>query len=227
VRSFPASADALWELVSLYRSSLDDPETTRDLLIQFRTRFPTDPRSAEAATLIATLAPARQGPGLQAVLGSAGADPARAAELLQRGLVQHRSGQWTAATELYRQALSHDRNLVAAALNLGLVAGVQGDSQTAAEAFQYVLTLDPGNAEAGYNMALALRAGGQAAGAEQRVRQVLAAHPDHAPSYHLLGLLYHAAGRTAEARRNFERFIELAPADPVARQTREWLDTQP
>ena len=227
VRTYPASADVLWELVVLYRDYLDDAETARDLLIQFRTRFAADRRAPEAARLLASLAPAQQGPGLQSLLGRAGSDPSRAAELLQRGMTQHREGQWAAAAELYRQALSYDRNLVAAALNLGLVCTVQGDAQGAAEAFEYVLKLDPGNAEAGYNLALAFRAGGQAAKAEELARRVIAAHPDHARSYHLMGLLYYAAGRTVEARQYFDRFIELAPEDPVARQTREWLESQP
>jgi tetratricopeptide (TPR) repeat protein len=227
VRSFPASPDVLWDLVVLYRDQLDDADTTRDLVVQFRTRFPSDRRSAEAAALLAALAPSRQGPGLQGILGSAGADPARAAELYQRGATQHAAGQWAAAAELYRQALSHDRNLVAAALNLGLVFSVQGDAQGASEAFEYVLKLDPGNAEAGYNLALAWRARGQPAKAEECVRKVIEAHPDHARSYHLMGLLYYSAGRTGEARNYFNRFIALAPADPVARQTREWLAMQP
>lgn len=65
--------------------------------------------------------------------------------------------------------------------------------------------------------------GGEPAAAENFFRSAISLDPESKWAYHYLGRFYAATSRPVEARAQFERALEIDPADPVAL---EWLSSQ-
>lgn len=224
VAAEPDAPEAAWEMACFVDDYRGDSERAMTLFTGFIRRFPGDPRAADARQRMAELTEAAKQPALAELAGSEGPDPARASTFFSAGLEQHRAGNWDAAATQYRQALAYNREQLPAALNLGQVLRADGNLRGAIEAFEYALGLKPDMGEARYQLAAALHTRGRLTDAIAQAEKGVAADPEHARTYHLLGRLYLAANRPEEARRNFERYVQLAPDEPLARRTREWLD---
>jgi cytochrome c-type biogenesis protein CcmH/NrfG len=95
----------------------------------------------------------------------------------------------------------------------------------AEEAFAYALRLNAVSADAAYGLASVMRERGKLAEAREVAASVLTRDPNHPRMNHLMGLILLAQGEKADARRHFQRYVELAPDEPVARRLRDWLDS--
>lgn len=222
----PASPDALWDYACFLDERARDGAEAKRMYEDFASRFSGDSRADVAARRVGELVEALNVPSLSTVIAQGAHDPQQAASRYADGLARHRVSDWPGAAALYRKAIAFDRNHLYAVLNLGQVYRADGKLRSATEAFEYALTLKPGMPEAAYQLSGVLKDRGLLVDAISRAEAAATLNPDFAKLQHQLGLLYLSANRNDDARTRFERYVALAPDEPLARRTREWLDAQ-
>lgn len=137
----------------------------------------------------------------------------RVADLVNRGVDEHRAGRLDAAAKLLEEALRADSEDVGALHNLSKVRADQGRLDVARGLLRHVLERDPGHVGARYDLAVILQRLGDLAGAEAAYRKVVAREERLEALHNLSGLL-EAAGRLDEAERFALRAEKLAPDHP-------------
>jgi len=226
VQTDPESPGALWELASLYDTTLKNRERAAELYGQFAEKFGSDQRAAAARKRLGDLVLKTSRPSLFDTAGSEEANKEKAVAALKLGLEEHKKSNWEEAEEHYRQALAHDAGLTSAAYNIGQVFKAARDFAAARDAYEYVLDKNPQMSSAGYQLALVLREQKLHDKARGQAKKVLSLAPDYAKAHHLLGILYREGDEVELARKHLQRFVQLAPDDPVAQRTKAWLDSQ-
>ena len=99
-----------------------------------------------------------------------------------------------------------------------------GNEASAQAAFESLQSIDPSSvAQAFYKEGVAQFNAGNIELATKTLERVLEAEPEHAKAHYNLGLCYLNLGDTVKARDFFNRFIELAPADPDVSSAQEML----
>ncbi|MGD9875053.1 MAG: tetratricopeptide repeat protein [Kiritimatiellia bacterium] len=242
----PENPDALWSLAELYESEeLDWTDRAMECYRQFEQLFPGDPRVLKArAKLFSTGSTAPEAPAAQPAPpeqpAPAASDalqgglqlkkprqrlPAEAAQAFNRGYSFQLQEDWDRAIYFYRHALENDDTFLNAYFNLGVVYQLNKEPALAKEAYLAGLEQKPGWTDARYNLALLFMELRQYSEAEEQARKILELDPKHAQSHYILGMIYESnPQRKALARQHWQRFIELAPNDPLAPDARSRLD---
>jgi tetratricopeptide (TPR) repeat protein len=222
-RSHPDDADAWWELATIYDTQLKDAERAADLYRRFAQAFPRDARARVAARRVERAAERASRVPLAEVVRRARPDPAAAKEAMDAALAAHRAHDWGRAAAAYLAVIESDPGSVLAALNLGLVYIADEEMAAARDALEYALQLDARRTDTRYRLASVYRELGMPQQALEQAQAIVKQQPDDAPTHQMLGLLYADAGKGELARLHLRRFVELAPDDPHAAQTRAWL----
>jgi tetratricopeptide (TPR) repeat protein len=151
-----------------------------------------------------------------------------AMEAYNLGVRHQTKRDWGKAIAEYQRALQNNPGMGNAAYNLGLVYRSSGYLPRAKAAFQQALAINPDMLLYRYMLALTLRDLGENADALAELNEVLRANPDHPEAHLLRGLIYSADNANLDpARKEFTRYVELAPQGPSAEQVRNWLKTHP
>jgi tetratricopeptide (TPR) repeat protein len=138
------------------------------------------------------------------------------------------AGDLNRAIQEYSRAVQNDPTMVNAHYNLGLVFKARNDLARARSAFQQALALSPDMPDARYMLALVLRDLREPNACIVELKALLEKHPKYAAAHHALGQLYKNDPATVEsAKREFSRYLELAPDGPSAREARNWLKYNP
>lgn len=239
----PDNPDALWSLAELYESEeLDWPERAMECYRQFEQLFPGDPRVLKARTRLFSPDAA---PETQPAVPQA--EPAAVSDAMQRlqlkrpkqrlrseALQAHNRGysfqlqeDWDRAIYYYRHALENDDTFLNAYFSLGVVYQLNGEPELAKDAYLAGLEQKPDWTDARYNLALLCMELRQYAEAEQQARKTLELDPRHAQSHYILGMIYESnPDRRALAHQHWQRFIELAPHDPLVADARKRLENR-
>src|SRR5207247_861213 len=108
--------------------------------------------------------------------------------------------------------------------NLGTVYQAKGDFEKAVVANETALRVQPDYVSARLNYALALKSAGYIEDAVEQYKKVLDQNPNEPAAHLSLGGLYAREPATlALARKHYQRFVELAPNSPAAREVQRWL----
>jgi protein O-GlcNAc transferase len=124
--------------------------------------------------------------------------------LLQRG-------NFDAAIENYRRALSLKPDLAGVHSNLGVALQMQGKLDAAAEHYRQALSFNPDFAEAHNNLGLALQNQGKLDMAIASFYKALSLQPDYAEAYNNLGFALQNQGEPDLAIANYHRTLSLKP----------------
>lgn len=235
----PNYSPALYNLAILHRDWLASPAEARPLFQRY-VRVSQDTQHvalARAALASPTLAeravpPPSPTPPVAVKAEATTAPPVKhhpqAAEDYNRGVRNQMSGNLDQALEDYSRALQNDPTMANAHYNLGLVFRSKGDAVKARAAFQQTLAYAPDMTDARYMLALALLDLHDAVAAEAELNALIKKTPQYASAHHALGQIYKDKPATVElARREFTRYLELAPDGPSAQEARSWLKYHP
>lgn len=242
----PDNPDALWSLAELYESEeLGWEDRALECYRQFEQLFPGDPRVLKARAKLFDIGsqrepeqppaaqpeqPAPEAPAASAADGLNLKRPRQrlrdvASQSFNRGYSFQLQEDWDRAIYYYRHALENDDTYLNAYFNLGLVYQQNQEPELAREAYLAGLRLKPDWTDARYNLALLLMKMGKNVEAEEQARKTLELDPRHAPSHYILGMIYERnPERRALARQHWQRFIELAPNDPLAPDARKRME---
>ncbi len=147
-----------------------------------------------------------------------------AIQAYNRGTSYQRQEDWDRAIYYYTRAVENDDTFATAFFNLGAVYWARGEYDFAKDAYVRALDLMPDMIAARYNLALIHRELRERAAAIEQLNALIGAHPDHAPAYYALGLIYGEDAATTElAKRNYRKFLALAPTDPSVPIVQNWI----
>jgi tetratricopeptide (TPR) repeat protein len=127
-------------------------------------------------------------------------------------------GQPQRAIEAYRALLMSGEFTAEDQFSLAELLYRSGDLAAARERYYAAIEMDEQYVEARANLGCVLAEQGEHALAEAAFRGALQFHPDFADAHYHLARLLDSVGQHAEASRNWERFLELAPASPWAEE---------
>ncbi|MFT5121458.1 MAG: tetratricopeptide (TPR) repeat protein [Verrucomicrobiales bacterium] len=163
-------------------------------------------------------------PGVTEASSTVVADRDQALNLFNEGAKQQARGDYDQAVLYYQNAITADPGYAPIYYNLGLIYQQRKQLENARNAYMKAAEYDDQLVNAHFNLALICRELGDDSRALSELNLVLSQRPDHVLSHFVLGQIYAAeAGKTTEARRHFNRFLTLAPNDPVAPEARRWL----
>jgi len=147
-----------------------------------------------------------------------------AVQAYNRGTLYQQREDWDRAIYFYTRALENDDTFVTAFFNLGAVYWAKGDYELAKDAYRRAIDLEPSAISARYNLALMHRELKERDGAIRELRKIIDTTPDYAQAYYVLGLLYaENPDQVDQAKKNYRKFLQLAPNDPVASVVRKWI----
>jgi tetratricopeptide (TPR) repeat protein len=148
-----------------------------------------------------------------------------AIQAYNRGTLYQRQEDWDRAIYYYTRAVENDDSFATAFFNLGAVYWARGEYDLAKDAYRRALELMPDMIAARYNLALIHRELRERGAAVEQLATLVGAHPEYAPAYYALGLIYGEDPASVElAKRNYRKFIGLAPNDPNAGIVRAWIE---
>jgi tetratricopeptide (TPR) repeat protein len=223
----PDLPDFYWELAVLQDRHLDNGSAAIAAYRDFIRRFGRDSRMAEARTRILARETGSPAAGAERqtfhFTPAPVRDPKSAAEAHARGLAYFQQRDWNRAIYFFTRAIEQDPKLVNAFYNLGLAYKANNEPENARDAYLHALDLHPQLHSARYMLGLALRDLRRYEEAIFQLSQVQAAQPAN-PAVHLaLGLVYQQVGNKSLSRKNFERYLELAPQSAEAPKIRQLL----
>ena len=154
------------------------------------------------------LEPARQ--GYQAILAT---DPSSAAAHHYLGLLEHQSGNTSAALQHLRRAAQSEGAEPFYWVNLGNLLKDLQRPQEAEEAYQHALAQEPGDALALYNLGHLYQLYGRWSDAAAAFGQAVGAQGDFVPAWQKLAAMELRSNRREQALAAAERAVALAPGD--------------
>jgi tetratricopeptide (TPR) repeat protein len=150
--------------------------------------------------------------------------PRNAEAVYVRGFARERFGDARAAREDYERAVSIDPSYVAALAALAVLDERENRNADGLERWTTVLRLDPDHELALLRAGKAWAARGAFDTALPLLTHLASRHPDNVAYAFDAGFVAREAGRIDDAKRHFDAFLLLAPDDPQAAQTRQWLE---
>lgn len=224
---FPNQPDVYWELAVLQDRHLDNGPAATESYRDFIRRFGRDSRMAEARTRILARenrsTPVGSTRQVFHFTPAAVRDSKAAAEAHARGLTYFQQRDWNRAIYFFTRAIEQDPKLVNAFYNLGLAYKANNEPENARDAYLYALDLQPQLHNARYMLGLTLRDLRRYEESIFQLSQVQAVQPNN-PEVHLaLGLVYQQVGNKSLSRKNYERYLELAPQSAEAPKIRQLL----
>jgi protein O-GlcNAc transferase len=216
------------EHVALARSALADFESAGHPSANPPGTLPTSRERPSTPGPTPAARGASTGPAASPVPDPVPRRPQVAAQAYNLGVRNHMAGDLNRAIQEYSRAVQNDPTMVNAHYNLGLVFKARNDLARARSAFQQALALSPDMPDARYMLALVLRDLREPNACIVELKALLEKHPKYAAAHHALGQLYKNDPATVEsAKREFSRYLELAPDGPSAREARNWLKYNP
>jgi len=129
------------------------------------------------------------------------------------GLLEARRGDLESARRAFSQAIAAAADRAEPYYNLAIVERRAGNDAAAESHLQDALARNPAYAEARYELGTGYLLAHDAARALEAYRAALASRPDYAEALFGAARAELDLGRTAEARRDYERFIDVAPKE--------------
>ncbi len=148
----------------------------------------------------------------------AAVDEAQARLHLERGEDHLRRGEWSAAEQAFREAVTLHATSAVAWSKLGVALARQGRYAEAGEVLFRAIQLDPRYAPAYNNLGNVYREQGRREDALRAYRQAIAADPDYWVAHQNLGALYKEMGRLGEAVAEFRTATRLSLRGPRGRR---------
>ncbi len=136
---------------------------------------------------------------------------AEAVAAFHRGRELKKQGKLEEAAACFREAISRDRNYIAAYNNLGNLLQSQGKTLEAIAFYQQALQLNPNLAVAHCNLASARQLQGEIEPAIAGYREALRLKPDFFLAHHNLGKLLAGQGKLLEAESCYQQALSLQP----------------
>jgi tetratricopeptide (TPR) repeat protein len=164
------------------------------------------------------LAQERSAEGLKLLEETVEANPRSTAAWISLGQARLRLQQWQPAQRAFEQALAIDPGESIALADLGFALGRQGQLDRAVERYHQAIARNPQSPENYYQLSYCEFNRGQPAAAIDALRTAVRMRPTFALAWRELGQMLAGQGARAEARTCFERALELAPDDDVARK---------
>ncbi len=137
-------------------------------------------------------------------------------DLLTTALQYHRSGQLTAAADLYQQVLQQQPQQPNALYFLGLLCHQGGDLAGAIAHYRQAIAVQPNYAEAHNNLGAALQQQGDLGTALTHYQAVLRIQPGNPHANINLGVVLQQQGDVAAAIARYQKAIRLNPSLPEA-----------
>jgi len=131
----------------------------------------------------------------------------KAIDFFQKALICQQNSQLEEAIQLYRKALSANRNFMEAYNNLGNLLRNIGKPEEAKLIFEKALKTDPENSTIKSNLATVLQLQGHVDKAIHLLKEVIGNDPNHTDALNNLGLLYYSKSRFEEAKEVFEKIL--------------------
>lgn len=154
-------------------------------------------------------------------------NPQAAVQAYNRGTLYQQRGDWDQAIFYYTRALENDDTFVTAYFNLGSVYWTRGDHALAKEAYRRAIELEPQAPAVRYNLALLHYELREWEAAIQELKALIETTPDYAQAHYLLGMIHAQNPNELDlAKAHYQKFLELAPADPAAPAVQRWLRLQ-
>jgi tetratricopeptide (TPR) repeat protein len=225
----PNFSPALFNLALLNRDWLKNPTEAQKL---FRRYIKVSRDTERIALARAALSDLAAGPPAPAPLATAPAKgesvvrrPQAATEAYNRGVRRHSAGDLDRAIQDYTRAVQNDPTMAMAHYNMAMIFKGRTQLSKARASLEQALAQDPAFSDARYMLAIVLRDQKDNAAAIAELVRLTERTPLYAPAHHALGLLYKDTARLDLAKREFTRYLELAPNGPSARDARAWLQT--
>jgi tetratricopeptide (TPR) repeat protein len=220
-------ADARFLLATILDMDLKRATEAATAYQDFTARFPTDSRITIAQQRLLVLRPAPPTPKRwtpRVTQAPTAGDRRKATELFQEAYRLAQLNHLDAAVLQYQKVIAADPSLAQAHFNLGKVYLDQQQYERAIVANETALAIQPDYLNARLNYAVALQRAGYAQDAVEHYKKVLERNPNEEMAHLGLGTIYadEPATRTL-AREHYERFVELAPNAPAAREVKRWL----
>jgi tetratricopeptide (TPR) repeat protein len=219
-------ADAQFLLATILDADLKRPTEAATAYEDFASRFPNDARTAAAQQRLATLrpppTPKRWTP--RVTQAPKAGDRRKATELFGEAYRLAELNHLDAAALQYQKVIAADPSLAQAHYNLGKIYMDQQQFERAIVANETALAIQPDYLNARLNYAVALQRAGYTLDALHNYKKVLERNPNEEMAHLGLGIIYAEDPATrALARKHYERFVELAPNAPAAREVKRWL----
>lgn len=128
------------------------------------------------------------------------------------------------AMSLYREALTHDPDLVPALINLGNLHYADSHLPEAHALYERAVHLDPDAFEAWFNLGNVHHDLGRCADAVRCYQRALAIAPEYADACFYLAVAYEKLGDSQQARPCWQRYLRLAPDGEWAELAREFSE---
>jgi tetratricopeptide (TPR) repeat protein len=133
------------------------------------------------------------------------------AELFDRAVACHRSGNLQQAESFYRQVLGAEPGHAAAYHLLGFLAHQTGQHDLAVKLIRQAIALNPTEADYHFSLGIVFMSQDQAAQAIACYRQTLQINPDHAAAYNNLGNAFKSQGQFAQAAECYRQALRIEP----------------
>ena len=152
-------------------------------------------------------------------------EPATPAEMVDAAVAYEDAGQFEAAVEMYRAALTAGGARADLSFQVAELLYLLGDISAARERYFMAIELDEDFVEARANLGCVLAETGELELAVAAFQGTLAHHRDYPDVHYHLARTLDELDRHSEANSHWQAFLDLAPDSPWADEARERLST--
>jgi tetratricopeptide (TPR) repeat protein len=220
----PNQADAHYLMATILDTDLRRSADAAKAYQDFVARFAHDPRANAARARLAVLQPPPKRWTPRVTQAPSAGDRKKAEALFPEAYRLAQLRNLDAAALQYQKVIAADPSFETAHYNLGAVYLEQRQFERAIVANETALAIRPNYLNARLNYAVALQSAGYLEDAILQYKKVLELNPREETAHLGLGTIYadNPATRTL-ARQHYEKFVELAPNSPHAREVKRWL----
>ena len=132
-------------------------------------------------------------------------------EIFSLAVRNQNNNNYQVATDLYKQILKINPNLVEAYNNLGFIYGLKGQNEKAKECYEKAIEIRPSFISAHQNLGLIFQKLGNYKEAKKCYEKVLEVNPNLINVHYNLGLVFQKLGNYKEAKKCYEKVIDINP----------------